>query len=656
MATLKVPTTRARPADGVLEGLRRIAAEERVNLSELGYFVHGTTIALNTLIERDGARLGLLVTRGFRDLLVIQRLRMPTPYNWRTGRPAPLLPTRHVFEITERLGPSGEIVTALDEADVASAAAAARAEGLQGIVVCFLHAYQEPRHERLARELVQAHAPDLVVCCSHEIWPRMREYERALISIINAYVAPRMEAYLGDLESRLRKAGVPARPFITQSAGGIVSAASARHRPVDTLLSGPAAGVMGAVHAARQAEVGDFITLDIGGTSADVAFVESGRPRISQSEHVADFPLLMPVIGVSSIGAGGGSVLSVDAAGVLRAGPASVGADPGPVCYGRGGTVPAVTDAFLVGGFLNPETFAGGRVPLSIDKAGAALEPLSEALGRSTAGTVEAVVQVAVSSIYAELSNLAAKQGVSPRDYALLPFGGAGPVLATRVAEELGIMRVVVPPAPGTLCSLGALLADVSKPFIRSISAPLERSIELLRERFGELSSEASSWLASEAPNLIERRIDVSADMRYIGQSYEIDVRLDPTWIADGDAEPIASAFHARHRAQFAHADEAAPIEVVDLRLTIVGIAEKALAREIASAVPRCVAAPVRRTIVVEGCFTDAPIYRRDSLEPGVSFAGPAVVEQVDTTTVVGPGWTARVHTSGALILERLQP
>jgi N-methylhydantoinase A len=578
---------------------------------------------------------------------------MPTPYNWRTGRPAPLLPTRHVFEITERVGPSGEVESELNESDVGDAVAAARSEGLQGLVVCFLHAYQQPRHESQARDLIAARAPDLAVYCSHEIWPRMREYERAIISIINAYVAPRMEAYLGDLEHRLVQAGVPARPFITQSAGGIVSAKSAQRRPVDTLLSGPAAGVMGAVHAARRAEISDFITLDIGGTSADVAFVENGRPRISQSEHVADFPLLMPVIGVSSIGAGGGSVLSVDAAGVLRAGPASVGADPGPVCYGRGGSIPAVTDAFLVGGFLNPETFAGGRVPLSAEKAEAALRSLSQALGRDTAGTVEAVVQVTVSSIYAELSNLAAKQGVSPRDYALLPFGGAGPVLATRVAEELGIRRIVVPLAPGTLCSLGAVLADVSKPFIRSVSRPLDHSMEFLRERFAELSQEAGAWLASEAPDLVERRVELSADLRYLGQSYEIDVTLDPTWITQGDTQAIASAFHSQHRAQFAHADLTAPVEMVDLRLTIVGVTEKAVAQDSAVVAPRGAAAAASRPTVIGGRFVDTPIYRREGLHPGAAFTGPAVVEQVDTTIVVGSEWSARVHPSGALILER---
>lgn len=652
--TLKVPTNRKQPALGVVAGLERLAGEHGIEPAEIGYFVHGTTIALNTLIERDGASLGLIVTRGFRDLLVIQRLRMPTPYNWRTGRPTPLLPRRHVFEVTGRLGPEGNEETALAEADIDAAVAAARAAGLDGLVVCLMHAYGNPAHEQRVRERVRELAPDLFVCCSHEIWPRMREYERALISIMNAYVMPKIDGYLGDLETRLAGMGLAARPFITQSAGGIVSAASARRNPVETLLSGPAAGVMGAVHAARLAGIGDFITLDIGGTSADVAFVNGGAPRISQSEHVADFPLLMPVVGVSSIGAGGGSVISVDEMGVMRIGPVSVGADPGPACYGRGGTAAAVTDAFLVGGFLNPDTFAGGHLKLSVEAARGALAPLCGRLGRGEAETVEAVMQVAASSIYAELSNLAAKQGVSVADYAMLPFGGAGPLLAVPVADELGITRILVPAAPGTLCSLGALLSDVSKPFVRSIVQPLASSAGLLADAFRDLGRQAEAWLATEAPELAAQRLGVAADMRYLGQSYEIDVPLEPRWLEDGDLAAIGDAFHKRHRAMFAHADEAAPVEIVDLRVTIIGTTEKPAARELPGGQATELRPSATREAVVHGAFQPVPIYQRRDIPVGGGFAGPAIVEQDDTTTYVAPGWSASCHASGTLILERL--
>jgi N-methylhydantoinase A len=651
--TMKVPTNRARPAAGVIAGLERLKSEHNVQPSDIGYFVHGTTIALNTLIERDGAKLGLLVTRGFRDLLVIQRLRMPTPYHWRTGRPEPLLPRRHVFEVTGRLGPEGEVETAIETADIDAAIAGARAAGLDGLVICFMHAYRNPVHEAQARDRIAATAPDLFVCCSHEIWPRMREYERALISIMNAYVMPKVDNYLGDLQTRLAGVGMTSTPFITQSAGGIVTAASARRFPVETLLSGPAAGVMGAVEAARLVGIGDFVTLDIGGTSADVAFVDGGVPRISQSEHVADFPLLMPVVGVSSIGAGGGSIITVDEAGVMRVGPTSVGADPGPVCYGKGGEVPAVTDAFLVGGFLNPETFAGGRLDISVDAARQALIPLALRLNRDEAGTVEAVIQVAVSSIYAELSNLAAKQGVSVRDYALLPFGGAGPLLAAAVAEELGISRIIVPANPGTLCSLGALLSNVSKPFVRSIVLPLSEAREELAEAFEDLRNSATAWLERESPGLAAHHFDIAADMRYVGQSYEIDVAVDGEWLSSGNLDAIASAFHARHLAMFAHANSAAPVEVVDLRLTIAGSTRKPRA---GGKPPSAVCSPHdgrTRPVVVGGRFQPVPVVARQALTVGASIAGPAIVEQDDTTIFVAPGWNALSHSSGTLIMER---
>lgn len=652
--TLKVPTTRARPAAGVIEGIERLASEHGIRPSDIGYFVHGTTIALNTLIERDGARLGLLVTRGFRDLLVIQRLRMPTPHNWRTGRPEPLLPRRHVFEVTGRLGPDGAEEIAFVEEDVDDAVEKARTAGLDGLVVCLMHAYRNPQHEERARNRIREWAPELFVCCSHEVWPRMREYERALISIMNAYVMPKIHGYLDDLEARLAAMGVMARPFITHSAGGIVSIASARRNPVETLLSGPAAGVMGAVHAARLVGVGNFITLDIGGTSADVAFVDGGTPRISQSEHVADFPLLMPVVGVSSIGAGGGSVVTVDDMSVMRVGPTSVGADPGPVCYARGGTVPAVTDAFLAGGFLNPDTFAGGHLRLSVAGARRAIAPLADKLQRDEAQTIEAVIRVAASSIYAELSNLAAKQGVSVRDYALLPFGGAGPLLAASVAEELGIARILVPAAPGTLCSLGALLSDVSKPFVRSIVQPLAGAAAHLAQAFRHLREQATAWLTDEAPGLSAPRFEVAADMRYLGQSYEIDVAVETPWLERGDLAAIADAFHRRHRTLFAHADPAAPVEVIDLRLTVTGATAKPPARSMPQRTINSLAPCGSRPVVVAGQFRDVPIYQRRDIPADARFSGPAIVEQDDTTVYVAPGWTASAHASGTLIMERI--
>ena len=654
---LKVPTVPHDPVEGVWNGLDALRADSGVEPNEIGYFVHGTTIAVNTLIERKGARLALLVTKGFRDLLIIQRLRIPNPQNWFGGRPAPLIRRARVYEIDERLRADGSVHTPISEEALERALEQARAEGVVGLVVCFLHAFRNPVHEKAARDYLERRAPELHVCCSHEVWPRMREYERAIVSIINAYVAPRVAGYLGELEERLADLGVPAVPYITRSNGGVMTARSARRVPGDMLLSGPAAGVVGAVQVAERAGIRDFITLDVGGTSADVAIVEGGRPQMSQSEHVADFPIMMPVVGVSSIGAGGGSVAWVDDAGVLKVGPESVGSDPGPACYGRGNERPTLTDAFLVGGLVTPQTFAAGRHPLSLELAEQAIETLATGLDKSPAEAADAVLSVAVAASYAELSNLAAQRGVGLRDFSLVAFGGAGPLLACRVANEAGIDRILVPPTPGTLCAVGALCADVAGNVVQSVVGTLADCLPVLPELYSELEQQAREWLAEEAPFLDEHRVALSADMRYVGQSFEIAVELEPSWVLEDNAGAIAAAFHEAHRRVFAHADPTAPVEIIDLRLQISGNTPKPpstlLPPEGASEASQ---STTQRRVFIEGRYRDVPVYLRDELAAHQHIEGPAIVDQSDTTVFIAPGWSARVHESASLILQRQSP
>jgi len=652
----KSPTVPGNPVEGLERGLDGLAQAHGIAPGAVGYFVHGTTIAVNTLIERKGAKLALFVTAGFRDLLIIQRLHVPRPQYWYGGRPEPLVPRERVFEIAERLRADGSVHEALSADSVRQAVAAARAADAEAIVICFLHAFRNPAHELAARAIVEREAAGLIVCCSSQIWPRMREYERAIVSIVNAYVMPRVAGYLGQLEGRLAQAGVPAVPYITRSNGGVMTARGARAQPAETLLSGPASGVIGAIAVASRSGIRDLITLDIGGTSADVAFVENGTAQVSQQEHVASFPIMMPVIGVSSIGAGGGSVIVVDDAGVLRIGPESVGSDPGPACYGRGGTRAALTDAFLVGGFLNPQTFAGGRVALDAAKAGAVMTGVASRLGTDAAGAVDGVLRVATASLYAELSNLAAARGVDVRDYTLVPFGGAGPLLACRVADEIGMTKVLVPPSPGTLCALGALSADVANGFVHSLLCPLVQAQSALAQAYRTLEADARAWLAAEAtPGVARHRVTLAADMRYAGQSYEIDVPLEPDWVMGGRLDEIAQAFHAMHRRVYAHADPTDPTELVDLRLTIHGTMPKpgaaALARGSGAAPPSG-----RRSVLSGKAMTLAPVWRRTDMLAGQTIAGPGLVDQDDTTTFVAPGWIGTVHDNGNLLLERVRP
>ncbi|HYF17564.1 MAG TPA: hydantoinase/oxoprolinase family protein [Ramlibacter sp.] len=654
LVNLKVPTVPARPADGIVNGLRVLVEERGLDPREIGYFVHGTTIAVNALIERKGAKLGMLVTRGFRDLLIVQRLRLPQAQYWYGNRPEPLVPRERVHEVAERLRADGTVAVPLDEADLARAVAAARAQDVEGLVICFLHAYRDPAHERAARAFVARVAPDLFTCCSHEVWPQMREYERSIVTLVNAYVMPPVERYLGDLQRRLAELQVPVAPYITRSNGGVMSAARARTSTAETLLSGPASGVVGALRVCAQAGVRDLITLDVGGTSADVAIVQDGAPRTSLTEHVADFPIMMPVVGVSSIGAGGGSIAWLDTAGVLRVGPRSAGSDPGPACYGRGHDTPAVTDAFLHAGFLNPATFAGGRIPLHADLAERALATLAGPLGIDTGAVARAIVDVTVAGMHAELSNLAAKRGVDPRDFTLVGFGGAGALLACRLADETGMNRVLIPPSPGTLCALGALSADVAADFVRSVFVHAGADIGPLARARDALREEALAWLRDEAPTVPEPSLAWSADMRYLGQSFEVDVPLAEAWIDARDWTAVTEAFHAAHERVYAHSQRGAPVELIDLRLKVSGATPKPPLPVPASA-PGGTDAPrtgTRRVLLDEGA-TDVVVHRRADLLAGHRLQGPALVDQDDTTTFVPRGWRGHVHAAGSLILER---
>jgi N-methylhydantoinase A len=654
LTSIKVPTVPSDPVQGVIDGLHALRDEHGVALDKVGYFVHGTTIAVNALIERKGARLGLLVTRGFRDLLVIQRLRLPQPQNWYGFRPEPLIPRERVFEIDERLNADGSIGSPIAAPSLHEAIAEARRQQVDGLVLCFLHAFKNPQHELAAREFVRREAPELFVCCSHEILPQMREYERAIVSIINAYVMPPVNDYLSKLEGRLRQVGVEAAPYITRSNGGIMSARRARSSTAETLLSGPTSGVIGAVRVAQQAGVEDLITLDVGGTSADVAIVEKGRPQISLAEHIADFPIMMPVVGVSCVGAGGGSLAWMDEAGVLKVGPRSAGANPGPACFGKGQTQPTVTDAFLLCGFLNAETYAGGRIRLERRLSQQAMVPLAAQLGCDAEAAAEGVIAVAIAGMFAELSNLTAKRGIDARDFTLVGFGGAGALLACRLAEEMGMARVLIPQSPGTLCALGALSADVASDFVRSVFLRRGSDAGRLPAALQDLRREAVAWIESEAPFLKHYELSLSADMRYVGQSFEIGAPLEERFLEAGDWDAIADAFHAAHHRMYAHSQPKQAVEMINLRLRIAAAMPKPplpMPPQLAAGTP----APRAgfRGVYTQGAHVDVPVHRRSELAGGHVLAGPALIDQSDTTVFVPAGWNGAVHESGNLMLTR---
>lgn len=649
----KSPTVPVDPAQGVINGLRALLAEAEIQADEIVYLVHGTTIAINTVIQRNGANLGLLVTKGFRDMLEIQRLRLESPVNFTATRPKPLIPRYRVGVVSERILVDGTVDTPLNVEELRDEARRlVRDEGAEGLVVSFLNGYRSPEHEIQAKRVLAELFPRVPVTCSHEVWPQIREYERTIVTILNAYVRPNVVRYLEKLERDLRQLGVRVPPFITKSNGGVTTARNARQATAETLLSGPASGVIGASYLARLAGYTDLITLDMGGTSADIALVRDGQPQYSRDEHVGDFPVVMPAVGVSSIGAGGGSIAWMDQAGVLKVGPRSAGADPGPACYGKGNKEPALSDAFLTCGFLNPDNFVGGRMKLYPELAVEALQPIARALDVDVARAAEAVIEVATANMYAEFSNVLSRHGIDPRDFSLVAFGGAGPIEACFLAEEFHIPRVVVPPSPGTLCALGAMSADVKSDYIKTIHRHLSQvTAQDLAQAAGELEARARRWLDEDAPAVQSSTIAYTADMRYAGQSFEIEVGVEEAWLHGDGLEPLRSAFHDLHQHLYAHSDRTADVEIINLRATISGATPKPTLRQL----PRASGAALpsgRRAIHYRRQAYDAAIYQRRDLRAGQSFRGPAIVEQDDTTVLVPHGHRADVDAYGNIVIS----
>jgi N-methylhydantoinase A len=527
----------------------------------------------------------------------------------------------------------------------------ARALGAEGIVVSLLHAYRNPAHELEVARLLAEWAPDLPVFCSHLVWPIIREYERTTTAVLHGYVQPRVSAYLGSLQAALRQAGVPAEAMVTKSNGGVMSAELGKTACVQMLLSGTAAGVIGAGFAARLAGLDRVMSLDIGGTSADVAVIVDGNPSYGSGELVGEFPLYIPTVSVTSIGDGGGSIAAVDPSGVLTVGPESAGSTPGPACYGRGGVRPTITDACAALGLIGHGELGYGAVTVDAGKARAAIATLSGRLDRSVEDTAEGIIRVALSGMYREVSKLGSRQGVDPREFALLAFGGAGPMLGALLARELGMHQVLIPTAPGVLSALGGLVADVKNDFIETAYYPLDpASLPAMAKGLEGLAARALAWIGQEQGYTGTPSLLPSAEMRYRGQSFEIEVPLDLAWLRDGALDRIAAAFHVEHERLYGHADQAAPIQVIALRMVVVGSSPQPTLPE----QPRQQgdASPVREIdVYLDGAARRLPLYRRADLRHGHRFACPCVVVQEDTTTIVPSGFTGWVDRWGNLLL-----
>ena len=658
ISALKYPSNRERPAASVFAGWEQMLPENGVNGVDVGYFTHGTTLAVNTVLQRNGAKTALLVTRGMRDILYIGRHRLPDIFNFFTEMPTPLVPRSLVVEVDERCLADGSILEPIDPEQIRSVVRGLVADGVEAIAVGFLHSYRNPAHELAARDAIHELAPEVFVSLSSSVWPQMREFERVLISVMNAYVGRKMQAYFDDLESGLSERGLRAPVLSTKSNGGVMTAREAGNRPVETLMSGPAAGAIGAAFVAKAAGVEKVITLDMGGTSTDVSIID-GEPRYSTENQIGSFPVIMPAVDVTSIGAGGGSIAWLDDHGVLKVGPQSAGAEPGPACYGLGGTEPTLTDAYVCLGIIDPEEFAGGKVKMAPESAMAAVGRLAERMNIGPHEVAESILRIASSHIYATLVPLLARKGVGYEDFALLPFGGAGPTHGFLAARDIGIRRVIVPPNPGVLCATGALVADARRDFVRSVHhafKPGEATTVLgvMRGAFDELVREGQAWLHSQDLHYRDTTAIGMVDMRYLGQSFELPVLIGREVLEDDTGAALRRAFYDEYQAIYGYADEEAELEVRDIRIAAVGVTPKPNLQRLNGAKGGRRPQVRKKEIFHDGRMQSASFVERSQLEPGFSLEGPAVVQQYDTTTFVPAGFNLTVDDHGILVGEAI--
>ncbi|MGA7265082.1 MAG: hydantoinase/oxoprolinase family protein [Stellaceae bacterium] len=653
----KVPSTPGQPGASILTGIDEIRESLGPDMAAWRHLIHthSSTVATNALIERHGARIGLLVSAGFRDLFELQRLAIPHPMRFDSRRPQPLVPRALVREVRGRISADGSEIEPLIEADVIAAAQELSARGVEIAVVALLHSYRNPAHERAVRSIVEKSGIGLRVELSSEVWPQAREYERGVLTAINASIRPIIEAYVDRLETGLGERDIAAPARIARSNGGAELARSMRRQPVAALLSGPAAGVAGAAVAAQDAgwQSADLMTLDVGGTSADIGVIRGGRPVLSAEEHIAEFPLLIPTIAVSSIGAGGGSIIWLDPTGSLKVGPKSVGADPGPACYGSGSLVPALTDAFLVAELLAPGQRLGGKLALQIEPARRALGAIAGTLGWTVEEVADGAIRVANALMAAEASSVLARRGVDAPQFRMVAFGGAGPLVAALLAEEIAIDTVLIPPFPGALSALGAARADLEGDLVQPVYERLgDLSVATLADGCRALQKRAQQWLAEQTASLAvtDTRIEIAAEMRYDGQGYDVTVPVAAHWLLDGEFDRLRAAFHQSHRATYGHANEAAEIWLKELRAHIVGATPKPGVVALGTGSGGAAAA---RRLKLFGREFAATAYERAGLRAGQRLSGPAIVGQMDTTTLIPQGWEAHTLPSGALVLER---
>jgi N-methylhydantoinase A len=644
LSTVKVPSTPAAPDQGAMVALRRATGD----LEGIVTIVHGSTIATNGVLERKGAPVGLLVTRGFGDILELQRQDRWDVYQLKYRKPTPLVPRAHVREIGERLLADGRTLIEPSQDEVRRAVEELRGAGVLSLAVCFLHAYRYPEHERLVGRWIADEWPDLPVTLSHEITPEYREYERASTAVMSGYVRPIIDEYLGRLEGALSEAGFRGQLHIMQSNGGVLPASLIRRHAIRTLLSGPAGGVTAARAVAAQLGIADLITFDMGGTSTDVCLIKDGKAEVTSESDVDRLPIRVPMFDIVTVGAGGGSIATVDSGGMLRVGPQSAGADPGPACYGRGGKAPTVTDANLLLGLIRPDHFLGGRMTLDVSAAEAVCGHLGRQLGTDAIGAAGAIVGVANAGMLGALRLVSTERGVNPRGYWLLCYGGAGGQHAAALAAELDLRGVIVPRHPGVFSAYGLLIADLRRDWSAPLGEPVGESlVPKLLASVTSLEQSARTEFREAALDIGRIGFEVSLDMRYPGQAFELEIPVTGKELRS--PANLAAKFHRIHRQRYGHAADHECPEVVTTRVTAV------ISQRPPDSVfhpPEEEASGEERVIDVDGTARSVHFYERHQIGRAQVITGPAVIEEEASTVWLPPKWVASLDLFGHLHLE----
>lgn len=652
----KEPSTPANPAQAVKTGLAALMGAAGIEPRDVELIVHGTTISLNTLLQRRGAQVGLVTTSGLKDVLELARIRMSHSYDFFAMPDEPFVPRDKVIEIDARVAADGSVVQEPDAQAYAAAALAVAASGVDVLVVSILNGHANVGFEADVTRRIAKHLPGLPVVAATSIWSEMREYERTMIAVMNAYVEPIMRAYYDEIDRIFRDYGFEAPLSITSSNGGTIDLDTARARPIDTLLSGPAAGVVAAANTSVRAGVSHIVTFDMGGTSADIAIIENGAPDITTETHIGEVPLILPVVNVSAIGAGGGSIIRVIDEGVLKVGPTSAGADPGPACYGRGGTAATITDCYLVRGFLDPESFLNGRLVLSRERANAALADIARGLGYgddrdALPRAAEAAMNVASSMMATEVRKLLARRGSDADKFTLVPYGGAGSTHVAFLAQEAGIEHILVPKTPATFCALGAVVANLRRDFVRScavnIAADGKADPQLQRD-VAELTSEAMAWAGDMGDRAQNWEALVSADMRYPGQAFDLAVEYK----LGTDETELGAALHRlfeeKHQRLYGFTEAGRQVELVRLVVSALGkLSDSHTGTEEA----REQDTKRYRKVFLDGQWAEVQCIERAAIPCGQNLTGPFIIEQADTTVVVPNHWQVVRLDTGDLLL-----